>query len=189
MQPVKMTLAAYIATEDFKRRLRRVLALNNQLLKSNGIFSEDAEDVIYSVLSDALLDEAHEQTGCLRDNIGSPDWWRWFFIACEHRSIDRLRFHTRQKKPVFVSVFHLDTDDKQPSPLDELIGIEETRRLTDQIETLPEPQKAILKLWLSGFPECEISNSLGLSRGQVQRQLRKAKDRLKEFFSDQTSVW
>jgi len=104
-------------------------------------------------------------------------------VIVKRRSIDIMRQMTRN------TTENIDDIESIPSPEDpveiQISTSEDYRRLTDLIRCLNESHRSILQLkYFAELSNTEIGEYLGITNRQVETQLYKAKQRLREAFLD-----
>lgn len=99
----------------------------------------------------------------------------WAYVWGIVRNVYRAYCHCRGNKKG-VSLDGLDGfEPEAPGPPD--IDVEMD---LDAIACLPDEQRQVLQLWLSGWPDGEIARAIGMTKEEVQKARHRAKVRLRE---------
>lgn len=100
----------------------------------------------------------------------------WIFAITYHACCDRLnrrKRYTNEEMP--------ERADPSAGPESQAIALDESRRLRDAIDTLPEKYRTVITLYhLQGKQYEEIAEVLGLPMGTVKTHLFRAKEQLRK---------
>lgn len=131
----------------------------------------DAEDVV----QDAFV-RAYERIGSMRsDQSFAP----WLFRIVTNLALDHVRRRGRRAEEEVSE--HL----KSPLQTDAIAGETIARRIDEAIESLPEMQRLVARLYLvEEFTHAEIAEITGLSDGTVRSHLSHARKKLQQSLSD-----
>jgi RNA polymerase sigma-70 factor, ECF subfamily len=103
----------------------------------------------------------------------------WIFAITYHACCDRLN---RRKR--YSSEEMPERADTGPGPEAQAIALDQSRRLHDAIDALPEKYRAVITLYhLQGRQYEEIATVLGLPMGTVKTHLFRAKEHLRKILA------
>ncbi|WP_327787032.1 sigma-70 family RNA polymerase sigma factor [Rhabdonatronobacter sediminivivens] len=106
----------------------------------------------------------------------------WIFTIARNRRIDMLR---RQRRPEPEDLTW--GPEAEPDQLDTLSLQQETRRLTQALETLPEKQRVLIeRAYFGDLSHSEIAEATGLPLGTIKSRIRIALDRLRHAMSHES---
>jgi RNA polymerase sigma-70 factor (ECF subfamily) len=112
----------------------------------------------------------------------------WIYRLAVNESLDRIRYHQRQKRKVDKVPLHAllhSPKSSQANPSEIMQSQENQKRLLDKIEELPERQKtALLLSKMEGKTQKEIGQIMDLSPKAVESLVQRAKSNLKQKLSD-----
>ncbi len=149
-----------------RKYLRPALAVALEF--ADGI--DDAEDLVQEAFHRAL----RRMVDFDEERSFSP----WFFTIL--RNLGRNVLERRKRWQMGDLPENLAAE--QRSPQDEAEWSETSERLSAAIETLPERQRACLRLFdLEGFNNVEIADMLGISPGTVRTHVHRARHALREI--------
>ncbi len=106
----------------------------------------------------------------------------WIFTIARNRRIDMLR---RQRRPEPEDLTW--GPEAEPDQLDTLSLQQETRRLAQALETLPEKQRVLIeRAYFGDLSHSEIAEATGLPLGTIKSRIRIALDRLRHAMSHES---
>ena len=147
------------------RYLRPALAVAWEFVGSR----EDAEDVVQ---------EAFRRAARALDRFDARRPFRpWFLtilrnVARNHRSAGALRLHEALEDEVA---------DEEPSPLEQVEGLELQARVDLELSALPDMQRVCFRLCvLEGLSSVEVAEALGLSDATVRTHVYRARQAMRE---------
>jgi RNA polymerase sigma-70 factor (ECF subfamily) len=130
---------------------------------------EDAEDIVQ---------EAFRRCVEALDRFDARRAFRpWFFtilrnVARNHRSAGALRLH---------EALHDTVADAEPSPLEQVEGLELQARVDLELSGLPDMQRACFRLCvLEGLSSTEVAEALGVSDVTVRTHVHRARRAMRE---------
>ncbi|XZE37191.1 ECF-type sigma factor [Pirellulaceae bacterium SH501] len=140
---------------------------------------EDEEDVALSVLQSFF---AAVEKNCFPDLRGRDSLWRLLSWMTHRKAIDRIRYHSRQKRKVLGESAIVGGFGEEPMerPLEQMIGaeigpdleavfIEELRVLLD---LLNHSMRTVALRKLDGYTNAEIAREQNCSIATVERRLK-----------------
>lgn len=115
---------------------------------------------------------AFERLGDLVDPQAFPAWFVTVVRSAAHR-------RTRRDARAFSSPSA--AAGTGPDPLDVVVSDDETERLRDAVEHLPEHERSVIALhYLAGLPYARVAALLGISMSAAKKRAFSARQRLKE---------
>ncbi len=103
----------------------------------------------------------------------------WIFTIARNRRIDMLR---RQRRPEPEDLTW--GPEAEPDQLDALVMQQETARLSQALEQLPEKQRVLIeRAYFGDLSHSEIAEATGLPLGTIKSRIRMALDRLRHTMS------
>ena len=128
------------------------------------------EDVFGEVCRRSVA--AFERRDWTRDQTG------FFWTLASQSYIDQRRKTSR--RPVFEQT-SCDPADRRPTPLEELIQMEDSGQLQDELANLPEPYgSTLVRHYLQDTPIREIAAEDGVSSSCVSTRLDRARQQMRE---------
>jgi RNA polymerase sigma-70 factor (ECF subfamily) len=90
----------------------------------------------------------------------------WLFAIAHNVVLDQIRL--RQRRPEAPIDLIAERAGSEPSPADQVVQLDERRRLRRAVAMLPDEQQQIIELRLAGLNGPEIAAALGRSAGSVR---------------------
>ena len=145
----------------FRTAYPRVVAVAARVLGSRAEAEDVAQEVFLSFSRSAV--PAGEATG-------------WLHVAAAHTALNSLRSGRRRTAREQA----VRTDDVAPDVADEVVALDDRRRVRAALERLPRRQAVALVLRHSGLSYAEVAAALDLSPGSVGTTVRRAETALRE---------
>jgi RNA polymerase sigma-70 factor (ECF subfamily) len=101
----------------------------------------------------------------------------WLFAIAHNVVLDQLRL--RQRRPEAPIDLIAERAGDEPSPADQVVQLDERRRLRRAVAMLSDEQQQIIELRLAGLNGPEIAAALGRSAGSVRTAQHRAIARLR----------
>jgi RNA polymerase sigma-70 factor (ECF subfamily) len=153
----------------YDRYVSRVGAFVRRRLNDAGLCEEVVSDVFFEIWRGA---------SAYRGESAVPSW---IFGIAHFKALTARRFHAQRKRSAVVP-----TDDETLARVPDgggpeaLEAREEVRRLLQALSGLPDGQRDVLSLaFLEGRSYQEISQTLGISEGNVKTRINRARSRLR----------
>ncbi|MFG1610374.1 sigma-70 family RNA polymerase sigma factor [Actinoplanes sp. NPDC049265] len=145
----------------FRSAYPRVVAVAARVLGSR----DEAEDVAQEVFLTFG-----------RSSVPATDAAGWLSVAAAHTALNHLRTGRRRASREAVA----DDAAIAPDVADEVVTLEERRRVRAALATLPRKQSVALVLRHSGLSYAEVAAALDLSPGSVGTTVRRAESALRK---------
>lgn len=160
------------------------VAVENRLKKYGlNLSSHDIEDIRQDIFSDIW------KSSKLSHITNRDDISYWIAVLSGNAAMEHFRSKESRQLQNTVSLSH-KIDDKElseiftsdiPGPNDELTRVETEDRIDLAIESLPEREKIMIKLYLIHDKKYhEIAEFLGVPKGTVSSYIKRAKEKLKK---------
>ena len=149
----------------FRRDYPQVVAVAARVLGSR----DEAEDVAQEVF-----------LAFGRTTVPADEAPRWLSVAAAHTALNHLRSGRRRTAREEAA---MDGHPIAPDVADDVITLEERRRVRAALATLPRRQAVALVLRHSGLSYADVAAALDLSPGSVGTTVRRAESALREELS------
>ena len=112
----------------------------------------------------------------------------WLYTIARNESIrmnKKLKAgERRREKYVERNIEYLGSS--EPNSIEEKVEKDDLlEKLNGAVERLPEKYGKVIDLYIKGFNEKQIAKFLSISRGTVKSRVHRAKEKLKEIFSEE----
>lgn len=170
------------ATQLYQRYANRLRALARANTSASLARRVDAEDIVQSVFR---IFFAAASKG-LYDVPAGDDLWRLLLVIALNKIRAEGAFHHAAKRDVRATD-ELDCESPPPEPETDDDFANNFLRLVvrDTLERLPDNERQLIELRMSGYEMAEIARIVGRSKRTVERGLQQARDRLKEEFDEE----
>jgi RNA polymerase sigma-70 factor (ECF subfamily) len=167
------------ATQIYRRYAKRLRGLARANTTGSLARRVDTEDIVQSVFRVFF---AGAKKGLYHVPDGE-DLWKLLLIIALNKIRAEGVYHHAAKRDVRHTT-QLDADDAPPVQEgdDEFATNFLQLVVRDTLELLPDFERRLIDLRLSGYEMEEISQMVGRSKRTVERSLQQARDRLKEIF-------
>ncbi len=133
----------------------------------------DAEDITSQIFTKAIANINQYRGGSVP---------AWLFTIARNTTINYVR---RQHPSVSLEATHIDLPTEAPHPIDGLVADEEKQVIRQLVSTLPDEQRDLLALKLSGgLTSQEIGDVLGKSSGAVRVELHRIIKSLRQRYQE-----
>jgi len=135
----------------------------------------DAEDIVLATFYDVWRNASRFEA---RSSVRT-----WLFGIARHKALDVLRARDRLEL-VDDDQAVADVVDPEPTPLERLLARQESHRLSDCVDALPELQREAFWLHVvDGLKLREIASLLGVPENTVATRVHHSKHRLRDCLS------
>ena len=162
------------ATALYLRSARRLRALAAKRTGTAFAGRFDADDVVQSVFRAFF----HGVRRKAYDVPPGGEIWGLLLVLALNKIRNQVGHHTAAKRSVHQTAGGPEITQRQPLGRDDSAAVFLRMVLDEQLDGLPESNRAIVRMRMEGYEVAEIAERAGRSRRTVERVLRDFRDRL-----------